>query len=83
MQRLMKQKRDKQQDQITRMLLFVTFAFIILVGAQCVTQCFWMIGQFDWIASPSVDDHWELIDQMYAIGKLYEQNTRFRMLNCQ
>lgn len=68
----MKQERTKQHYQITRMLLFVTSAFIILLAWQCVTQCFWMIGQFDWIASPTVDAHWKLIDQMYAVGKFDE-----------
>ena len=77
----MKQARTKQHDQITRTLLFVTFAFIILVGWQCVTQCFWMIGQFDWIVSPTVDAYWELIDQMYAVGKLNPLNPLNSNLN--
>ena len=70
------QERARQQDQITKMLLFVTFAFIVLLGWQCVTQCFWMIGQNDWITSPTVDAHWQIIDQMYAIGKPSQPQLR-------
>lgn len=59
-----KQERVKQQHQITKMLLFVTFAFIILLGWQCVSQCIWMIG------SEASDTNWDIIDRSFAVAKL-------------
>lgn len=59
-----KQERVKQQHQITKMLLFVTFAFIFLLGWQCVTQCLWMIGY------SQMDKNWSIIDQSFAFAKL-------------
>ena len=59
-----KQERVKQQHQITKMLLFVTFAFIILLGWQCVAQCLWMVGY------SQNDEQWNAIDKSFAVAKL-------------
>ncbi|KAL3836027.1 hypothetical protein ACJMK2_021480 [Sinanodonta woodiana] len=39
----MKEKTKKKEAQITRLLLTVTFAFLILIALQCITQCFFMM----------------------------------------
>lgn len=39
-----KPERHKQDKQMTRMLLIVTFTFLILLALQCITQCFFMLG---------------------------------------
>ena len=36
-------ERQKQDRQITKVLLTVTFAFLILLAWQCVNQCFFML----------------------------------------
>ena len=58
------QERIKQQHQITKTLLFVTFAFIILLSWQCITQCLWMIGY------SQNDERWDMIDKSFAVAKL-------------
>ena len=59
-----RQERVKQQHQITRMLLFVTFSFIFLLGWQCVSQCLWMVGY------TTQDSNWDTVDQSFAVAKL-------------
>lgn len=59
-----KQERIRQQHQITKTLLFVTFAFIILLGWQCITQCLWMVGY------SQSDAQWSMIDKMFSVAKL-------------
>lgn len=39
-----KPERSKQDRQMTRVLLTVTFTFLILLALQCITQCFFMLG---------------------------------------
>ena len=36
-------ERHKQDKQITRTLLTVTFTFLILLAWQCINQCFFML----------------------------------------
>jgi len=38
-----KLKAKKSENQITRVLLTVTFTFLVLIGFQCITQCFFML----------------------------------------
>lgn len=40
-----KQARNKHDVQMTRVLLTVTFTFLFLLALQCITQCFYMLGQ--------------------------------------
>lgn len=37
------EKAKKAENQMTRLLLTVTFVFLILIALQCVTQCFFMM----------------------------------------
>lgn len=39
-----KEKAKKSETQMTRMLLVVTFTFLILIAFQCITQCFFMLA---------------------------------------
>lgn len=39
-----KPERNKQDRQMTRVLLTVTFTFLFLLALQCITQCFFMLG---------------------------------------
>lgn len=59
-------KRDKQEKQMTRMLLAVTFSFLVLLAWQCVTQCFWMLGVGKEDKNSS---RWNLIDSSFAFAK--------------
>ncbi|PVD33681.1 hypothetical protein C0Q70_04939 [Pomacea canaliculata] len=36
-------KSRRSENQITRLLLIVTFTFLFLIGFQCITQCFFML----------------------------------------
>lgn len=38
-----KEKARKSEQQLTRILLTVTFTFLILIAFQCITQCFYML----------------------------------------
>ena len=38
-----KEKAQKSEAQLTRLLLTVTFTFLVLLVLQCVTQCFFML----------------------------------------
>ena len=59
-----KRERTKQQHQITKTLLLVTFAFIVLLGWQCITQCIWMVGY------SQTDEEWPMVDKSFAVAKL-------------
>ena len=37
------EKAKKSESQITRILLTVTFTFLVLIALQCITQCFFML----------------------------------------
>ena len=39
-----KPERNKQDRQMTRVLLTITFTFLFLLAMQCITQCFFMLG---------------------------------------
>ncbi|KAK7475812.1 hypothetical protein BaRGS_00032958 [Batillaria attramentaria] len=52
----------RSENQITRLLMVVTFSFLILIGFQCIAQCFFML-------LPDGFDK-EIIDEAYAIAKL-------------
>ena len=39
-----KPERNKQDQQMTKILLTVTFTFLVLLALQCITQCFFMLG---------------------------------------
>ena len=36
-------KSRQSENQVTRVLLIVTFTFLVLVGFQCISQCFYML----------------------------------------
>lgn len=55
---------DKDR-QMTRMLLVVTFTFLILLAWQCITQCFYMLG-YDGKTGP----RWNNVDKSFAMAKL-------------
>ena len=54
---------------MTRMLLVVTFAFLLFLAWQCVTQCFWMLGH----GKKGDNDKtktWNMVDASFAFAKL-------------
>ncbi|KAL8618968.1 hypothetical protein ACOMHN_018351 [Nucella lapillus] len=55
-------KSRHSENQITRLLLIVTFTFLFLLGCQCITQCFYMI-------MPDGFDK-NIIDEAFAVAKL-------------
>ena len=62
-----KSKEDGGKDkQMTRMLLTVTFAFLILLAWQCITQCFYMLGY----GKPADMSKWDVVDKSFAMAKL-------------
>lgn len=56
---------DNNDRQMTRMLLTVTFTFLVLLAWQCITQCFYMLG-YDGRNGP----RWNKVDQSFAMAKL-------------
>ncbi|KAK3585780.1 hypothetical protein CHS0354_010552 [Potamilus streckersoni] len=58
----MKEKMNKKEAQITRLLLTVTFTFLILIALQCITQCFFMM-------KPNGANH-EMVNKAFSIAKL-------------
>lgn len=52
----------RSENQITRLLMVVTFSFLVLIGFQCIAQCFFML-------MPAEFDK-EIIDEAYAVAKL-------------
>lgn len=52
----------RAENQITRLLLVVTFSFLVMIGFQCIAQCFFML-------MPDGFDH-RIIDESYAFAKL-------------
>ncbi|XP_065064034.1 neuromedin-K receptor-like [Rhopilema esculentum] len=59
-------ERQKQDRQITKVLLTVTFAFLILLAWQCVNQCFFML-QF---GKEEGSHQWTFVQETYAFAKL-------------
>ena len=57
----------RQEQQMTRALLFITFTFLVLLLWQCVTQCFWMLGYGKKHRNLSV---WNTVDRSFAVAKL-------------
>lgn len=55
-------KSRHSENQITRLLLIVTFTFLVLLGFQCITQCFYML-------MPDGFDK-NIIDEAFAVAKL-------------
>ncbi|KAK7098657.1 FMRFamide receptor-like [Littorina saxatilis] len=55
-------KSRRSENQVTRLLLLVTFSFLVLIGFQCITQCFYMIMPDGFDVS--------IIDEAFAIAKL-------------
>lgn len=55
-------KSRHSENQITRLLLIVTFTFLFLLGCQCITQCFYML-------MPDGFDK-NIIDEAFAVAKL-------------
>ena len=59
-------KHDNDQDkQMTRMLMAVTFTFLVLLAWQCITQCFYMLGY-----DGKKGHRWNMVDQSFASAKL-------------
>lgn len=50
-----KEKAKKSEQQLTRLLLTVTFTFLVLISFQCITQCFYMLKT---VSRPFVYIHW-------------------------
>lgn len=57
-----KTKSHNRENQITRILLTVTFTFLVLIALQCITQCFFML-------KPKTVN-FELVDEAFAVAKL-------------
>ena len=54
---------------MTRMLLVVTFAFLLFLAWQCVTQCFWMLGHGK-EGNNDKTKTWNMVDASFAFAKL-------------
>lgn len=55
-------KCKRSENQVTRLLLLVTFTFLLLIGFQCITQCFYML-------MPDGFDK-RIIDEAFAVAKM-------------
>lgn len=55
-----KTKARKSESQLTRLLLTVTFTFLVLISFQCIVQCFFMLKS----GNPRI------VSEAYAIAKL-------------
>lgn len=75
--------RQSQDRQMTMMLLVVTFAFLLLLAWQCITQCFWMLRVgFDNKVDRSM---WVNIDKSFALAKLgvvINSSINFLLYSC-
>ncbi|XP_065056171.1 G-protein coupled receptor daf-37-like [Rhopilema esculentum] len=61
-----KSRDSKEHDQqMTRMLLAVTFTFLVLLAWQCITQCFFMLGY-----NGRKGEKWDHVDKAFAFAKL-------------
>ena len=67
--RNLKTKYDRRERQMTRMLLVVTFAFLLFLAWQCVTQCFWMLGHGKEVDNDKTKT-WNMVDASFAFAKL-------------
>lgn len=56
------EKAKKAENQMTRLLLTVTFVFLILIALQCVTQCFFMM-------QPEIADM-RIVNEAFSVAKL-------------
>eukprot|EP00794_Sanderia_malayensis_P019594 gene19594-21522_t len=59
-------QRKKQDRQITKVLLTVTFAFLILLAWQCINQCFFMLK----VGKNTHPDNWKLVESTYDFARL-------------
>lgn len=57
-----KEKTKKAENQLTTLLLTVTFTFLFLIALQCITQCFFML-------KPKTVN-FELVDEAFSVAKL-------------
>lgn len=55
-----KEKAKKSEAQMTRLLLTVTFTFLVLIAFQCITQCFFMLKE---------GNH-RIVSEAFSIAKL-------------
>ncbi|XP_045214416.2 uncharacterized protein LOC123564715 [Mercenaria mercenaria] len=55
-------KAQRKENQLTKLLLTVTFTFLLLIALQCITQCFFML-------QPEFSDT-KVVSESYAIAKL-------------
>ncbi|KAH3839742.1 FMRFamide receptor-like [Dreissena polymorpha] len=55
-----KEKARKSEAQLTRLLLMVTFTFLVLIAFQCITQCFFMLKSGDHV----------VVSKAFSIAKL-------------
>ena len=60
-------ERQKQENQMTVVLLTVTFSFLVLLAWQCITQCFWMLGHGKSLQDSST---WNIVDMSFALAKM-------------
>lgn len=56
------EKNKRSETQITRILLTVTFTFLVLIAFQCITQCFFMLKD--------ASGDRRIINEAYAVAKL-------------
>ncbi|XP_022318229.1 FMRFamide receptor-like [Crassostrea virginica] len=56
------EKAKKAENQMTRLLLTVTFVFLILIALQCITQCFFMM-------QPEIADM-RIVNEAFSVAKL-------------
>ncbi|CAG2253285.1 probable G-protein coupled receptor 139 [Mytilus edulis] len=57
-----KEKTKRAENQLTTLLLTVTFTFLVLIALQCITQCFFMM-------KPKTVN-FELVNEAFAVAKL-------------
>ncbi|KAK3091717.1 hypothetical protein FSP39_022110 [Pinctada imbricata] len=57
-----KDKTRRAENQLTRLLLIVTFTFLVLIALQCITQCFYML-------KPK-SANLQLVDEAFSVAKL-------------
>ena len=59
---------QRHENQVTAMLLSITFSFLVLFAWQCISQCFWMTQHGITDGVPTVV--WEIVDNSFAAAKL-------------
>ena len=61
-------RKEKQERKMTRVLLAITFSFLILLAWQCITQCFYMLGVGK--KNTPESNQWNVTDVSFAFAKL-------------